>query len=207
LENNLGHSVAEWLRVLVESPGQRLWAADFIMEWLARRIATVSSAVSARATAVQTRRERRLREITQKRSPDERQTGSLLRRRNRRAAAGKTPTTLLEYYQLCLEQAVLEWTHVVLNGLERSLGTFRHELSACRERVRDLARIIAGSVRGSTMEEPRARPGLTLLVPGKAGNVAEAEMALLQSLGRGQTQTVGATLPRDVPDPHGVVGA
>jgi serine/threonine protein kinase len=201
--SNASQALAQWLRQLVDSPGQRLAAADRATEWFSRFMDTQIASAAVRLNAVRTQREsakvRHLADV----SGSTRLLGGLLSRGRKRDTAETGLSPLANYCRLRLEEILLDYSISLLTEVGHIISHLRQELAACRQEIKALGSAIISFSKGPPLDELAVHPGLTWLVPGNLPNLLAAEQVLLSSMGTNYARHVDQLVQQEILDGFG----
>jgi hypothetical protein len=200
---NASETIAQWLRKLVDSPGERLAAADRAADWFCHFLDAQITAATVRLNAVRNQRESTKRHHLADVSGSTRLLGGLLSRSRRRDTALPALSPLAMYCRLRLEEILLDYAISQLTEIGHVLNHLRQELAACRQEIKALASAIAIHSKGPPLDELAVHPGLTWLVPGNLPNLLAAEQALLSSMGISYARHVDQMVQQEILDGFG----
>jgi serine/threonine protein kinase len=201
--NQVSGSLAQWLRKLVDSPGERLAAADRTAEWFAHFIDEQIAASTVRLDAVRVEREYLKAKHLAETGGATRRLGGLLGRGKKRDIANIGSNPLANYCRLRLEEFLLDHAGSMLTELGHIVSHLRQELSACRQEIKALGAAIISFSKGPPLDDLAIHPGLTWLVPGNLPNLLSAEQALLSSMGTNYARHVDQLVQQEILDAFG----
>ena len=196
-------SIARWLHQLVDSPGERLSAAERAADWLAHYVEEQIGAIMLRLESVRTQRDSLKSRFLEDGATTRKIGGFFGRSRRREKSADTAINPLSKYCHLRLEEFLLDHAQAVLFEVGRIVAHLRHELGGCRFEVKALASAIADATKGPPLEELASLPGLTWLVPGDRSGMAEAEHALMVSMGSNYARHVDRLMQQEILDGYG----
>jgi serine/threonine protein kinase len=201
--NQVCESLAHWLRKIVDSPGERLAAADRAAEWFAHFIDEQITASAVRLDAVRVDREYLKAKHLAETGGATRRLGGLLGRGKKRDITDLASNPLTHYCRLRLEEFLLDHAGSMLTELGHIVSHLRQELSACRQEIKALGSAIVNFSKGPPLDDLAVHAGLTWLVPGNLPNLLSAEQALLSSMGINYARHVDQLVQQEILDAFG----
>jgi serine/threonine protein kinase len=202
--SHICQAIAQWLRLLVDSPGERLAASERAADWFAHHVEEQLQAVVARLSAVRTQRSSLRSQFNTDAGTTSTRKLTDLFGRGRRRETTEAPLQLLNNYcRVRLEEFLLDHAQALLAEVGRIIAHLQQELSCCRYEVKALASAITAASKGPSLDELGSLPGLTWLVPGNLPNLVEAERALLVSMGDNYARHLDRLVQQEILDSHG----
>jgi eukaryotic-like serine/threonine-protein kinase len=203
LLTNACQSIAQWLRHLVDSPGERLASAERAADWFAHYVEEQIGAITLRLESVRTQRDYLKARLVEDGGGATRKLSGFFSRSRRRESAETAINPLTRYCRLRLDEFLLDHAQALLYEVSRIIAHLRQELGGCRFEVKALASAIAEATKGPALEDLVALHGLTWLVPGGLSGMPEAEHALMVSMGTNYARHVDRLMQQEILDAHG----
>jgi hypothetical protein len=202
--SHICQAIAQWLRLLVDSPGERLAAAERAAEWFARHVELQLQAGAARLASVQAQRSSLKSQLdTDTGINSTRKLTGIFSRGRRRENTPPALQQLHEYCRIRLEEFFLDHAQALLAEVGRIIAHLQQELAVCRLDVKALASSITAASSVGSLDDVASLPGLTWLVPGNLANLVEAERALLVSMGDNYARHIDRIVQQEILDPYG----
>lgn len=179
----MSRQTLEWLLEMVETPRNRVKAADFAASQFMQYLQKASQKGRERLARLQKRRELARLRLFPSQEPNAAPSATWMRAKGRRRKIESVQRDFLEYARLRLFEINLENAVYVLGAVQEQLNHFNSDLAQCRRKLAEFPNLFPGPSHNerSGQEESAPAPHVTELLPGQSPNLAAAA-ALLRSL-------------------------
>jgi hypothetical protein len=184
LAATLGRRTLEWLLEMIETPRNRLKAADYAANQFIQHLQKNSQKARERLARLQKRREAARLRLFPARAQGASPAATWLRSKRRKDKLDSIQRSFLEYARLRLCEITLENAVFVLGAVQDQLNRFNNDLMQCRRKLAEFPKLfpVQSLVERVAQEESAPVPHVTELLPGQSPNLAAAAAALLRSL-------------------------